>query len=101
MLVRWSPYMDESLDILQNSPDALPSDRYLTHWLKLTHIGEEVNFQFSMDDPVTNLSLQDPKVQYALKGFEKQIDQWRREVPSEFYSRTRFPSRIWNITNQS
>ncbi|KAL1855054.1 hypothetical protein Plec18170_004468 [Paecilomyces lecythidis] len=86
MLVRWSPYMDESLDILQNSPDALPSDRYLTHWLKLTHIGEEVNFQFSMDDPVTNLSLQDPKVQYALKGFEKQIDQWRREVPSEFYS---------------
>ncbi|KAJ9246681.1 transcriptional regulator family: Fungal Specific TF [Paecilomyces variotii] len=88
LLVRWSPYMDECLDIFQNSPDALPSDRSLTHWLKLARIGEEVSFQFSMDDPVTSLSLHDPKVQYALKGFEKQMDQWRREIPSEFYSPT-------------
>lgn len=83
--------MDECLDIFQNSPDALPSDRSLTHWLKLARIGEEVSFQFSMDDPVTSLSLHDPKVQYALKGFEKQMDQWRREIPSEFYSRMQHP----------
>lgn len=79
--------MDECLEILQNSPDALTSDKVLVHWMKLARIGEDVSFQFSMDDPVMNLSLHDPKVQYALRGFEKQMDQWRTEVPSEFYSR--------------
>lgn len=79
--------MDECLDILENSPDALPSDKVLVHWTKLAHLGEEVSFQFSMDDPAMNLSLSDPKVQYALKGFEKQLEQWRKEVPSELYSR--------------
>ncbi|KAL1964548.1 hypothetical protein VTN77DRAFT_6845 [Rasamsonia byssochlamydoides] len=86
LLVRWHPYMDECIDILQNSPDALPSDRLLIYWAKLSHIAEEVSFQFSMDDPASNLSLHDAKVQYALKGFEKQLDQWREEVDPEYYT---------------
>ncbi|KAL1982932.1 hypothetical protein VTN96DRAFT_619 [Rasamsonia emersonii] len=86
LLVRWHPYMDECIDILQNSPDALPSDRLLIYWTKLSHIAEEISFQFSMDDPASNLSLHDAKVQYALKGFEKQLDQWREEVDPEYYT---------------
>lgn len=79
--------MDECLEILENSPDALPSDKVLVHWAKLAHLSEEVSFQFSMDDPTTSLSLSDLKVQYALKGFEKQLEQWRKEVPPDLYSR--------------
>ena len=79
--------MDESLEILQNSPDALPSDKVLVHWVKLVHIGEEIGFQFSMDDPATNVAITDPKIQYALKGFERRLDEWRKDVPSDHYSR--------------
>ena len=53
LLCRWHPYMDECIEILQTSPDAEPSDRNLIHWAKLTHIAEEIAFQFSMDDPST------------------------------------------------
>lgn len=87
LLCRWLPYMDECIEILQSSPQAEASDRNLIHWTKLTHIAEEIAFQFSMDDPSSNLTLNDPKVQYALKGFEKQLDEWRREVRTAEYTR--------------
>jgi hypothetical protein len=88
LMVRWQPYMEESLEILRTSPGAVPSDQLLIYWAKLSHIAEDVAFQFSMDDPGINISLSEPKVQYALKGFEKQLEQWRSEVAPEYYSRT-------------
>ncbi|PGG98791.1 hypothetical protein AJ80_09475 [Polytolypa hystricis UAMH7299] len=86
LLVRWLPYLDECLDILQNSPNSLPSDKALAHWLELVHIGEEISFQFSMDDPASNANITNPKIQYALKGFEKRLEEWRKEVPQEHLS---------------
>ncbi|KAK2865043.1 hypothetical protein FQN49_003959 [Arthroderma sp. PD_2] len=86
LLTRWNTYMDESLQMLLDSPDAYPSDRALVEWVKLAHIGEEIGFQFSMDDPLTNISITEPRIQYALKGFEGRLDEWRKEVPSEVYT---------------
>ncbi|KAK2781655.1 hypothetical protein FQN53_000446 [Emmonsiellopsis sp. PD_33] len=86
LLTRWQPYMDECLEILETSPDALPSDKAIIQWVKLAHIGEEIGFQFSMDDPATNVSITDPKIQYALKGFEGRLDEWRQEVPPDCYT---------------
>lgn len=92
LLCRWHPYMDECIDILQTSRDAQPSDKILIHWAKLSHIAEEVGFQFSMDDPSSSAFLTDTKVQFALKGFESQLDQWRREIAPENYTRKYDPS---------
>ncbi|KAF3483938.1 uncharacterized protein GIQ15_03262 [Arthroderma uncinatum] len=86
LLTRWNAYMDESVQMLLDSPDAYPSDRALVEWAKLAHIGEEIGFQFSMDDPLTNVSITEPRIQYALKGFEGRLDEWRREVPPEVYT---------------
>jgi hypothetical protein len=86
-LVRWQPYMDECLEILENSPDALPSDKTLIQLVKLTHLSEEVGIQLSADDPGPSVSFWDPKVQYTLKAFEKQLHQWRKDVSPEDYSR--------------
>lgn len=79
--------MDECLDILGNSPNSLHSDKLLCHWMKLAHISEEIGFQFSMDDPSTSVAITDQKIQYALKGFKRQLDEWRQEVAPEDYSR--------------
>lgn len=78
LLVRWSAYMDESLEILANAPDALPSDKWLAHAVRSQHIAEEVGYQFSMDDPPSDVSITEPKVQYQIKKFEKQLEEWRR-----------------------
>jgi Fungal specific transcription factor domain/Fungal Zn(2)-Cys(6) binuclear cluster domain len=85
LLCRWHAYMDECIEILRHSSE--PSDKILIHWAKLSHIAEEIGFQFSMDDPTSNLSMSDTKVRYALKGFEKQLDEWRQEIAPEHYTR--------------
>jgi hypothetical protein len=79
--------MDECLDILQNSPDAAPSDNVVIHFAKLAHLGEDITFQFSMDDPVAAVSFGDPKTQYALKGFERQLEELCKEVPPSVHFR--------------
>ncbi|EAW10958.1 putative C6 transcription factor (War1) [Aspergillus clavatus NRRL 1] len=86
LLVRWQPYMDECLEILEKSPAALPSDKAVIQWAKLAHLTEDINFQFSTEEAVPSMPFDDPKVQYTLKVFEKQLEQWKREVLPEIYS---------------
>lgn len=70
--------MDESIDILESSTEALPSDRLLCHLVRAQHIAEDVGFEFSMDDPTCIVSLADPKTQYHLKAFERHLNDWRQ-----------------------
>ncbi|PYH43614.1 putative C6 transcription factor (War1) [Aspergillus saccharolyticus JOP 1030-1] len=85
-LVRWLPYMDECIEILEKSPDALPSDRTMVRWAKLAQIIEEIYVQFSSDDIPSVVSFSDPKSIYTLKVFEKQLEQWKRETLPEHSS---------------
>ena len=79
IFIRWSPYIEESLEYLSSSADALPSDAWLVDLVKVQHISEEVAFIFSMDDPAFVVSLADVKTQYLLKTFEREIAQWRKQ----------------------
>ncbi|KAL2798600.1 hypothetical protein BJX66DRAFT_35788 [Aspergillus keveii] len=79
ILVRWLPYMDECVEILEVSPDALPSDKYVIHWAKLARIIEEISARFFLD----NLGVQsfyEPHSQFTLKAFERQLEQWKTEA---------------------
>lgn len=78
--------MDECIEMLEGSSNPLTSDIQLCQWVKLQRIAEEVAFQFSMDDPTATFSLSDTKVQYALKGFKRQLDDWRSHVSDEHYT---------------
>ncbi|EEP76831.1 predicted protein [Uncinocarpus reesii 1704] len=86
LFIRWQSYNAESIEMLESDPDALPSDQTIIQWVKLAHIGEDICFHFSMDDPTISVNITDPKIQYALKGFERQLEDWRREVPSDIYT---------------
>ncbi|KAF2852513.1 hypothetical protein T440DRAFT_392138 [Plenodomus tracheiphilus IPT5] len=79
ILLRWTKYMDESVKILQTSPDALPSDKLLCQQVKMAHIGEKISVQFCMDDPSIEVAISEPKVIYALKIFENELEQLRDE----------------------
>ncbi|KAL2824815.1 hypothetical protein BDW59DRAFT_147147 [Aspergillus cavernicola] len=78
ILVRWLPYMDECVDILENSPDALPSDRVMIQWAKLARIIEEISARFFADDLGAGSSFSESRFQFTLKAFEKQLEQWKR-----------------------
>ncbi|KAJ9485734.1 hypothetical protein VN97_g7614 [Penicillium thymicola] len=85
-LVTWQPYMDECLEILENHPDALPSDRKLKWWARLGSIMEDAGHRFSVDDPGSIATFADSKAWYNIKLLEDRLAQWREEVPPELYT---------------
>ncbi|KAL2065008.1 hypothetical protein VTL71DRAFT_4148 [Oculimacula yallundae] len=82
-LIRWTPFMTECIEVLETSPDALPTDKSFCQWIRSQHIAEDIGTQFSMDDPSATVSISDPKVQYALKGFEIELEKWVSQIPPE------------------
>jgi hypothetical protein len=79
ILLRWTKYMEESVNILETSTEALPSDKVLCQHVKMAHIGENISTQFCMDDPSVEMAISEPKVIYALKIFENELQQLRQE----------------------
>jgi hypothetical protein len=79
ILLRWTKYMEESVKILETSPDALPSDKLLCQQVRMAHIGEDISVQFCMDDPSIDVAISEPKVIYAMKIFENELQQLREE----------------------
>jgi hypothetical protein len=84
ILLRWTKYMEESVKILESSPEALPSDKILCQHVKMAHIGENISVQFCMDDPSVEVSITEPKVVYALKIFENELEQLRSENATQW-----------------
>ncbi|KAF8463168.1 hypothetical protein BDZ91DRAFT_796662 [Kalaharituber pfeilii] len=73
-IFRFTTYMAECIEVLETSKDALPSDRILAQWCKVQKIAEEIGVTFSFDDPGANVSINDPRIQFALRGFLRQLD---------------------------
>ena len=80
ILFRWSPFMTESVDILETSPDAAPTDLYFCQLVRTHCLAEEVLSQFSVDDPSSNLNITDPRTQYSLRSWERDMDKIRAAV---------------------
>jgi hypothetical protein len=89
-LVRWTPFMAESVDVLETSPDAAPSDKYLCHLVWTHRLFEEVGAQFSFDDPSATVDLNSPRSQHVLKALERDLDKYRAAVPEELKSQRKF-----------
>ncbi|KAJ5658957.1 hypothetical protein N7507_005408 [Penicillium longicatenatum] len=85
-LVRWQPYMDESLQILESHPEAVSSDRQVIWWAKLGWIMEQAGLQLTTDDTQSIVSFTDSKVRYTIKAFENQLAQFRRDIPAELWT---------------
>ncbi|KAI1274359.1 hypothetical protein F5Y07DRAFT_217182 [Xylaria sp. FL0933] len=82
-LIRWQSFMTECMDILESSPEAAPSDKYLCHLVWTHRLAEEVGIQFSMDDPSIFVNITEQKVQYALRGFERDLARYSESIPKE------------------
>ncbi|KAI4289649.1 MAG: hypothetical protein L6R35_001073 [Caloplaca aegaea] len=85
-LIRWSTYMDECLDSLSTSSEALPSDSTLLEWVRLQRLADDLGNQISVDES-SNIGVSDLKTQYALKAFERQMKEWDRQASKEKESR--------------
>ena len=82
-MVHWSPYIAESIEMLETSPLAVPSDKLIAQWARSQHIMEKVMPHFGLSDDQSNVTLSDPNIQAALAGYEHDLDEWRNQVPIE------------------
>jgi len=87
-LLRWSSFMEESVRLLETSPEAAPTDKYLCYLLRGNKLGEDVAMRFSLDDPGLTSTLEDFGTQLALRGFEVELERLRRAIPKELMRRT-------------
>lgn len=81
-LIRWTPYMTKCLRDLETSTESLPSDKSFCQWVKLQRLADDLGTQISIDD-VSHAEISDQKIQYALKGFESQMNEWRKQNSTE------------------
>ena len=73
-LIRWSPYLEECLQLLETSTEAMASDITLCHWIRLQRIADEIGQQFNVEDPTVLDGLNDMQMKHMVQGFEAQ---WR------------------------
>ena len=78
--------MDEWVDALETDQDALESDKTLCHWVRLQRLADELGSKLSLDQ-VCHIDVSDPEVDSALKGFERQLNNWREQTPEAKPSR--------------
>ncbi|KAL2270244.1 hypothetical protein VTJ83DRAFT_2428 [Remersonia thermophila] len=81
-LVRWTPFMDECMEVLSSSPDALPTDKDLVHVVWTHRLADEIGIYFSIDDPAATPSLSEPRTQYLLRWFESKLERYRSSIPN-------------------
>lgn len=89
-LIRWSPFMTESLELLRTSADAYPTDKYFCHLVWTHRMAEDIGVQLSMDDPDTAVNIMDARTQYTLRGLERDLDKYIAAVPTEMMQRELF-----------
>ncbi|KAF2862602.1 hypothetical protein K470DRAFT_255890 [Piedraia hortae CBS 480.64] len=82
-LVRWSNYMKECIEVLESHPDAGPSDKLFSQYVKVQRICEDIGLHFFMDDSTANININDPKIGFALTVLERQLQEWKENIPPE------------------
>ena len=75
-MLRFSKWMGECVEIIEQSPFATIYDKRLVASLKLQRILDD----WSSDDPSLSLSLDDSRLQATLMGFEVHLEEWKKEL---------------------
>ncbi|KAK6520088.1 hypothetical protein TWF506_000379 [Arthrobotrys conoides] len=87
-LLRYSAYMGECVEFIEKSPEATLHDRIICQWVKLQRITEEVGIAFGYEDSVAKVNLAETRIQFALKGFERQLEEWEKNLPQDCETKT-------------
>lgn len=86
--------MDECIDYLSTSSEALPSDSILLEWVRLQRLADDLGNQISVDESA-DVGMSDMTTQYALKGFERQMKDWEKQASKQKASRK------WSLADKS
>ncbi|KAK4506484.1 hypothetical protein PRZ48_000216 [Zasmidium cellare] len=79
--LRCSSYIRESVEYIERSPNAIPTDRTLVAWTRLIMIAEEISTSWCYDDPGGIASITELRTQLMMKDFDKRLTSWYTNLP--------------------
>ncbi|KAK4862558.1 hypothetical protein LT330_002691 [Penicillium expansum] len=80
-LLQFNDWMTECLIQLENSPQR--TDQHVAIWFELQRITDEAMSSFGLDDTSTTSTLTESRVQAVLRWFDKRLETWKDNTPSE------------------
>ncbi|KAJ5374019.1 Transcription factor [Penicillium concentricum] len=83
-LLQFNDWMSECLKHLENSPHR--TDQHVAMWFELQRITDEAMSSFGLDDTSTTSPLTESRVQAVLRWFDKRIETWKKNIPSEMFT---------------
>ncbi|KAL6412182.1 fungal specific transcription factor [Ilyonectria robusta] len=86
-LIQWTPFTAECFNILKNSFDAAPTDKYLCHLVWTHHVAEDIVVPFLMDDAIMTPNISDTRSQYTLRAFEHLLEEYTNAIREEVRQR--------------
>ncbi|CAK4031242.1 hypothetical protein AC578_442 [Lecanosticta acicola] len=75
-MLRVSSYIRECVDLIERTPNTIPTDSTLVAWARLTFLGEEIADSFCYADPGNIASITELRAQMMLKDYEKRLSTW-------------------------
>jgi RalA-binding protein 1 len=87
VLIRWTSFMNECIEVLETDPDAAPTDKLFCHLIRAHRLMEDVNSQFMADDEGRSVSIGDSRTQFTLRGLERDLEKCKSAVPSDIMDR--------------
>lgn len=80
-MLRASSYIKECVEYLDQSPEAIPTDRTIVAWVRLIMIAEEISVSFCYDDPGEIALITELRAQLMLKDYDKRLTDLYRSIP--------------------
>lgn len=90
-LVRWDSFLEECVKVLESSPEAAPTDRYLCRLVWTHRMAEDIGTRFAMHDEDAVFDITDLATQVALRDFKLRLDNFTTSLPEDMNKRKLCP----------
>lgn len=80
-LLHFNDWMAECVKQMELSPHQ--TDQHIAVWFELQRISDEAMSSFGLDDTSTASSLTECRVQAVLRWFDKRMDTWKKNTPTD------------------
>ncbi|EEY18896.1 conserved hypothetical protein [Verticillium alfalfae VaMs.102] len=88
LLIRWTKFMADSMEILRTAPDAAPTDKYFCGLVDTHRVSEDVAAQFATAEPEDAINVRDPGVTFSLRRLKRDLDTSYNMLPPDLHRTT-------------
>ncbi|KAL2757385.1 hypothetical protein ACRALDRAFT_2088851, partial [Sodiomyces alcalophilus JCM 7366] len=83
LLLRWTRFAAECVDMLETSPEAAPTDRFFCALVRTHRLAEDIALQLNLDDPEQTINISDPRILFSLRKLGNDLESYFQSVPKE------------------